>query len=178
MQVQVRVHACGTVKANKCYMPSLQEVTRRSNSVLFNTKIAYPKVARQKGGKSSLRNSSIVTKKRKHNEEIVKPKCIVDYNEHMGGVNRTDILLSSTESVRKSVKTGSATLLDFQRQVIKSLIDKYKQVQPCASGSKPSTGHSPLQLIERPFPSMYLRRLRDNKNVSKRYIVCSGQKKR
>ncbi|CAG5133117.1 unnamed protein product [Candidula unifasciata] len=35
---------------------------------------------------------------------IVKPKSVVDYNKCMGSVDRTDMLLSSIESIRKTVK--------------------------------------------------------------------------
>lgn len=33
-----------------------------------------------------------------------KPVCVIDYNSNMGGVDRVDMLLSSIESVRKTIK--------------------------------------------------------------------------
>ena len=77
---------------------------------------------------------------------IQKPKCIVDYNHHMGGVDRTDQLLEPFKVARKSMKwykklathliqvslLNSILLykkdgerkspLDFQRSVIASLL--------------------------------------------------------
>ncbi|XP_050295136.1 piggyBac transposable element-derived protein 4-like [Anthonomus grandis grandis] len=35
---------------------------------------------------------------------IMKPSCIVNYNQHMGPVDKSDMLLSSVECVRKSMK--------------------------------------------------------------------------
>ncbi|KAJ8949848.1 hypothetical protein NQ314_008105 [Rhamnusium bicolor] len=99
----------------------------------------------------------------------------------MGGVDKVDMLLSSTECVRKTVKwykkvffhvldmtlisshvtykmlTGkNIALLDFQRQLVKELLAKYKKVQPRASGSsrRPDESHSPLRLIERHLPAI------------------------
>lgn len=201
-----KINACGTVKANRRHMPPLTDKLKRGEIQYYSTQRLLAlkwQDKREVRLLSSLHNSSMVTAKRKNNEDIVKPKCVVDYNESMGGVDRTDMLLSTTESVRKSVKwykkvffhlldlavlnshciykmkTGSLIpLLDFQRQLIKDLIAKYKQVQPRSSGSRTSTGHSPLRLIARHFPSMYPRRPKDNKKISKRCVVCSAQKKR
>ena len=43
-------------------------------------------------------------KDRKTNEEIRKPNCVVQYNEYMKGVNRTDQYLSYYSFVRQTAK--------------------------------------------------------------------------
>ncbi|CAG5115153.1 unnamed protein product [Candidula unifasciata] len=41
---------------------------------------------------------------RKTGLNIVKPQCVVDYSKCMGSVDCTEMLLSSIESIRKTVK--------------------------------------------------------------------------
>jgi hypothetical protein len=38
------------------------------------------------------------------NEPVVKPLCVVDYNSNMGAVDKTDMQLSFSECIRKTVK--------------------------------------------------------------------------
>ena len=38
------------------------------------------------------------------NEDIVKPQCVHEYNQNMGGVDNVDRQLSITETVRKTMK--------------------------------------------------------------------------
>lgn len=70
------------------------------------------------------------------------------------------------------------SLLDYQRDLVKCLISKYKIVHQKASTSRPVLGHSPLRLVDRHFPAMYPKRPVTNKPVQKRCIVCSSIKKR
>jgi len=82
---------------------------------------------------------------------IRKPDCIIKYNESMGSVDKTDMLLSSVECVCKTIKwykkvyfhlidmsllnvyssykqvTGKNPLLaDFQLELIRQIIDRYR----------------------------------------------------
>lgn len=43
-------------------------------------------------------------KDRTTGEAIIEPKCIVDYHQNMGAVDKTDLTLSSIETVWKTVK--------------------------------------------------------------------------
>ena len=40
----------------------------------------------------------------KHGDSIIKPACVVSYNQGMGGVDRFDKLSATCRSVRKHVK--------------------------------------------------------------------------
>lgn len=201
-----KINCCGTVKANRRYMPPLKDKLQRGEVQYMATdKLLAIKWQDKREVRmlSTLHNNRMETVTSAYHGNIEKPKCIVDYNQNMGGVDKSDMLLSTTETVRKSikwykkvffhlldisvlnshclfkVKTGSGiNLLDFQRQLIKEIIEKYKQVQPRPSSSRPMTGHSPLRLIERHFPSMYPRLPGTNKSVSKRCVVCAASKKR
>lgn len=109
---------------------------------------------------------------------ILKPEAIVDYNKHMGSVDKTDMLLSSLSCLRKSKKwykklgmhimdlillnshasfkflTGrkSYPLADFQFALIEQLILKHRGT---ITLERSITGHndSLIRLIGRHFPS-------------------------
>lgn len=49
--------------------------------------------------------------KNSRGENILKPTAIVDYNHHMGGFDKTDKVLSTTETVRKCKKLYKIVLL-------------------------------------------------------------------
>lgn len=109
----------------------------------------------------------------------------------MGGIDKTDMLLSTTESVRKTLKCykkvffqildfavlnshvaykmklgENIPLLDSQKKLIKDLIQKHHKVKPRSSGTnRTNDGHSPLRLIERHFPSSFPPRLVTNKKM-------------
>ncbi|KAK9736420.1 Transposase IS4 [Popillia japonica] len=141
------------------------------------------------------------TKTTTDGEEIQKPEAVCDYNIYMGGVDKTDMLLSSTESVRKTVKwykkvffhivdlcvlnsyavykmknSQHMALLDYQKDLVKSLIAKYKVKSPKASTSRSILGHSPLRLVDRHFPAIYAKRPLTTKPTQKRCVVCSSLK--
>jgi hypothetical protein len=43
-------------------------------------------------------------KDRKTQEYVRKPQCVTDYNEKMGAVDHSDMMLSSVECIRKTIK--------------------------------------------------------------------------
>lgn len=120
----------------------------------------------------------------------------------MGAVDKTDMLLSFVESVRKTLKwykklifhlldltvlnsnvlyditSGkNVPIADFQLQLVKDIIAKHQKIKPRASTSRKSDdGHSPLRLIERHFPAMYLVPEENKRPPSKRCVVCAKQK--
>lgn len=56
---------------------------------------------------STIHNAEIVDTGeicRKTNRPIQKPKCIIDYNHHMKGVDRADQYLSNYPIYRKTIK--------------------------------------------------------------------------
>ncbi|KAJ8940786.1 hypothetical protein NQ314_010596 [Rhamnusium bicolor] len=181
------INCCGTVKANRQFMPPFQK-TKGKGTVHMLT---------------SMHTSAMQMTEISSNKEVEKPTCVIDYNLNMGGVDRTDMLLSTTESVRKTIKwykkvffhlldlailnshavckmkTGeNIPLLEFQKILRKTLIEKYRKVKPRPSGTRPYDGHSPLRLIERHFPSTYPPKPETNKKILKQCIVCAKQGKR
>jgi hypothetical protein len=95
---------------------------------------------------------------------VRKPLCVIDYNEKMGAVDRSDMMLSSMECVRKTIKwykklffhtvdlcllnalalcltkTGNRVpLAKFQLDVIRRLLERYHTPRAAARGGRPST---------------------------------------
>jgi len=112
----------------------------------------------------------------KHGKITMKPKCVKEYNENMGSVDKTDMLLSSVECVRKTIKwykkiffhlidlsflnayssyktvTGNHTpIAQFQMELIKQIIEKYQTDRVLKS--RPPTKDQSSKLIDRHFPS-------------------------
>ena len=107
---QKKTNSCGTVRQNRKKMPFFEkklkpgEVEWRSSGTILalkwrdrrdvvmlatmyeNTIVTLPKVSR-------------ITK-----ENIKKPLCVVEYNTHMGAVDRSDMMISSIDCTRKSIK--------------------------------------------------------------------------
>ena len=201
-----KINCCGTVKANRQFMPPFQKTKEKGTVQFFSTERLLALKWTDKRDVhmlTSMHNSAMQMTETNSNKEVEKPACVIEYNANMGGVDRTDMLLSTTESVRKTIKwykkvffhlldlailnshavykmkTGeNIPLLEFQKVLIKTLIEKYRKVKPRTSGSRPYDGHSPLRLIERHFPSTYPSKPETNKKILKQCIVCAKQGKR
>lgn len=128
------------------------------------------------------------------NKPIAKPICIKDYNENMGLVDKSDMQISFSECIRKTIKwykklffhlldlsmlnvyilykeTKHVTVefTDFRLEVIRQIFEKYGTQRNTRRG-RPSAD-KPLRLAARHFPSQTGGR-------SRRCIVCSTTSKR
>jgi len=102
---------------------------------------------------------------------IKKLNCVVNYNACMGSIDKTDMLLSSVECVRKTLKwykkiffhlidlcllnafstyktvTGkSMSLANFQLEVIRQLLEKYSTPTESPNRGSPTSKDQPLRL--------------------------------
>lgn len=127
-------------------------------------------------------------------EIIQKPSCIVDYNLCMGAVDKSDMVISSVETVRKSntwYKKYSFHLLDisiwnayclykfntkkeitmraFHLKIIKEILQKYGNVNNC-NNVKRSTADT-LRLHQRHFPSTC--KSTKTKKALRNCVVCA-----
>lgn len=110
---------------------------------------------------------------------IKKPNCVVNYNACMGSIDKTDMLLSSVECVRKTLKwykkiffhlidlcilnafstyktvTGKVmSLANFQLELIRQLLEKYSSpTKSPNSRGRPTSKDQPFRLTGRHFPS-------------------------
>ena len=146
--------ACGTIRKNRKGFPvavSGAKLCNRGEMIAFRSDALLAmkfKDTRDVHMLTTIHDESLqnVTNKRNPTIPKQKPKCIVEYNKHMGGVDRTDQLLEPFKVARKSLKWykklafhlmqlsllnsfllykkdgGRKLLLDFQRNVIASLL--------------------------------------------------------
>lgn len=103
-------NSCGTVRSNRLHMPKLKgnlkkgETASRSSDMCLVTKW---KDRRDVMMITTMHENKIVTLDkidRATNENVKKPLCVVDYNDKMGAVDRSDMMMSSIDSLRKSIK--------------------------------------------------------------------------
>ncbi|XP_032690081.1 piggyBac transposable element-derived protein 4-like [Odontomachus brunneus] len=101
---------CGTVKANRKGMPNLDKKLGRGEVQVAHS---HTWMAMKWEDKRSVRMLTSVhefefratgKKHYKTKEDIIKPTCVQDYNQNMGGIDNIDRQLSITESVRKTMK--------------------------------------------------------------------------
>lgn len=181
-----KTNACRIKKMN---MPPLQEKLKRGEYVCYSTrdilttKWLHKCEVRILSTKHT--DEMIVYGKTLQREDKQKPSCILNYNENMGTIGKTNMLLNSTESVRKTIKwykkvyiriyemkmRDYMSLLKFQMKLVKELVDKYQKVRPRASKSKTIGEDVPMRLVARHFSS-HVEKNQNNKVVVKRCVVC------
>ncbi|XP_072159136.1 piggyBac transposable element-derived protein 4-like [Bemisia tabaci] len=188
---------CGTVKSNRQGMPRFvvkQKKLRNSSGK------KPPKVVKLERGEMQERHtenmmvvrymdkrevlmltsmdqfdSTLVQKKNRQDQ--FKPSCVVNYNKNMGAVDKTDMLLSSIESARKTIKwykkvffhlmdlsvlnahvlyktvtKKKISLHNFRLNLIEQLIEEHKVANLTPKGGRKSS-EMPTRLIDRHFPS-------------------------
>ncbi|XP_032687779.1 piggyBac transposable element-derived protein 4-like [Odontomachus brunneus] len=174
---------CGTVKANRKGMPNLDKKLGRGEVQVAHS---HTWMAMKWEDKRSVRMLTSVhelefratgKKHYKTKEDIIKPTCVQDYNQNMGGIDNIDRQLSITESVRKTMKwyrklflhlidlclTNAHALYkmeneepmsfpSFRLQIVRSLLN----VDPTENFTY--NNDSPARLIGRHFPRETTRR--------------------
>lgn len=105
-----KTNSCGTVRPNRKEMPNLTQKLSKGESISMcaeNLLCVKWKDRRDVMMLSTFHEDRIVTLDKvdfKTKEPIQKPAVVVDYNENMGAIDRSDMMLSSTECVRKTTK--------------------------------------------------------------------------
>lgn len=69
-----------------------------------------------------------ISKKDHHGNQIKKPLSVLKYNENMGAIDKTDMLLSSIECVRKTVKWYKKLFFHLVDQSLLNAYNSYKTV--------------------------------------------------
>lgn len=103
-----KVGACGTVKANRKGMPNLCKKLKRGECKLAITKKSKILACKWEDKRDVLMLSTIhkhqMKNINKYDKLQIKPNCILDYNNNMGLVDKTDMMMSFNGTIRKSVK--------------------------------------------------------------------------
>lgn len=200
-----KINCCGTVKHTRQFMPKFDKTKEKGTVQYFATERMLALKWTDKRDVhmlTTMHNNSTRMTQTSRGIEVEKPTCIIAYNENMGGIDKTDMLLSTTESIRKTVKwykkvffhlldysvlnshviykmkTGkNIPLLDFEKELVRLLIQKYKTISSRSSTSNRAENcDSPLRLTERHFPSTYPFQPGTNKKILKQCVVCAKSK--
>ncbi|XP_025196777.1 piggyBac transposable element-derived protein 4-like [Melanaphis sacchari] len=151
-----KTNSCGTVRKTRRGMPELKNKLKVGETQsLHTTKMLVMRWLDRRDVymlTTCFSDKMLCTGKTDYeNKNIRKLECVIKYNESMGSVDKTDMLLSSVECVRKTVKwykkvyfhlidmsllnaysaykqvTGKhPALADFQLELIRQIIDRYR----------------------------------------------------
>ncbi|UYV61742.1 hypothetical protein LAZ67_1006248 [Cordylochernes scorpioides] len=206
---QRQTNACGTVRKNRKEMPRFGKKLKIGETEAKHTQNLLALKYKDKREVFMLstmhKNEFANTNKRDKvtNLPIQKPSAVIDYNQKMGTVDQTDMLLSSIGCLRKSLKwykklffhfidtsllnayslylvnTGKRpSLAEFHINLIGQIIEKYHEARVQVHRGRPSTSEDrPLRLIERHFPSL-VPPTEKKKNPTRYCRVCGANKKR
>ncbi|XP_022904015.2 piggyBac transposable element-derived protein 4-like [Onthophagus taurus] len=106
---QHKTNTCGTVRTNRKQMPNLSGNLKKGETTSMasdNILAVRWKDRREVNMLTTFHKDQMIQNKKDRNtgEFVKKPECVVHYNQNMGAVDRTDMMLSSTECVRKTLK--------------------------------------------------------------------------
>ncbi|UYV79603.1 hypothetical protein LAZ67_17003232 [Cordylochernes scorpioides] len=206
---QRQTNVCGTVRKNRKEMPRFGKKLKIGETEAKHTQNLLALKYKDKREVFMLstmhKNEFANTNKRDKvtNLPIQKPSAVIDYNQKMGTVDQTDMLLSSIGCLRKSLKwykklffhfidtsllnayslylvnTGKRpSLAEFHINLIGQIIEKYHEARVQVHRGRPSTSEDiPLRLIERHFPSL-VPPTEKKKNPTRYCHVCGANKKR
>ena len=193
-------NACGTVTKRRKGMPKIDkrlkkgEAAFRSSDNLLVLKWMDKKEVYML---STMHTAEFTTVIRHGGERVIqKPVCVLDYNNSMGAVDKADMVISTVNSTRKSLKwyrkfffhlvdicvwnayclykhkmKRPISMARFQLQLIREILGKYHQ----SINHQHLTGNNhPLRLTEH-FPSVYKS---VGKKPRRRCVVCHANDKR
>lgn len=201
-----KTNVCGTVRKNRREMPKFtgklpkgQVEDKHTDNMMALRWMDRREVCMLTTLHTNLMQQSH-KKDRQTGQPIVKPQCVIDYNKTMGAVDRSDMMLSSIESVRKSMKwyrkfffhlldisilnshalyntkTGeNMTLANFHLSVIREIIRTFYIPRPKEKKGRPSAGDQPLRIIDGHFPTP-VPSTPNKKSATRRCHVCSNTK--
>ncbi|KAL6419035.1 hypothetical protein ACFW04_014103 [Cataglyphis niger] len=129
-----KTNAFGTVRRNRKEMPHMEEKLKRGEMCYRSTDILLAMKWHDKKEVWMLSSAHaaalIETEKRDYRSGLYKkkPSCIVDYNSNMGAVDRVDMILSTLNSLRKTIK--------WYKKIIFPLLGRFYNVRILLEGSR------------------------------------------
>lgn len=193
-------NACGTVTKRRRGMPKITDILRKGEASSRSTKnlLAIKWMDKKEVYMlSTMHTSEFATVVRRGGKKIQKPVCVLDYNNCMGSVDKVDMVISTINSTRKSMKwyrkyffhlldicvwnayclykhntQQPISIAEFQLELIRQILQKYHMN---TTSHHQRGNNNPLRLIERHFPSLYKP---PSKNRNRRCVVCTANDKR
>lgn len=196
--------ACGTVKPNRKGMPEFVQKLDKGECETASTEnmIAMKWVDKRPVHMLSTTCTAHMTGTgkidRNTNTEMLKPDCVIKYNDKMGGVDKADMQVSFVECARKTLKwykklffhlmdislynafvlyqvrTGKKPhFSEFRLNVAEQIIEKFNVFAP---RTNVATVDNPLRLTERHFPVAIPQTAAGGSRTQRRCRVCSQTK--
>lgn len=195
--------ACGTIRKNRRNIPKLtanlrpgeHQISSTSNMMIFKWMDK-----REVYMLTTIHDFQMVRtgkQDRRTNQEKVKPNVVIEYSKFMGGVDKSDMEMSFSESTRKTIKwyrkfffhlldicvhnahvihqkktKKSTHLSDFKLEIINSIFQKFGPQKPLTTG-RPSTTPSPSRLSGNHFISE-IPQTNQARKPQRRCVVCSS----
>lgn len=201
-------NACGTVRKTRKQMPKMEEKLKKGEFTFRTAKnrlIAIKWCDKREVFMLSTTHDKNVAATgktdRTTNRQIMKPECIIEYNKRMGAVDKTDMLRSCVECVRRSTKwykkvffhvmdmillnshilfqdatKKKITLAKFQLNLISQMIDS--NPGDFVYTARRAHHAAPFRLTARHFPKKIPSKNQKNLTGRKRCYVCSQKKLR
>ncbi|XP_023290186.1 piggyBac transposable element-derived protein 4 [Orussus abietinus] len=199
-------NACGTVKKQCKGMPKMSEklekgdLSFRSSGNLLALKWQDKREVWMLSTSHSAEYKDCEKKNYQTGENIQKPSCIIDYSKSMNIVDRSDAIINTVSSIRKTLKwykkfffhlldisiwnayclykfntKRTISMSEFHLTLITKLLNQYsesRQYNPCTSSE------NLMRFKERHFPAPYNSNKTKRENPLRRCIVCSKNNKR
>lgn len=205
-----KTYVCGTIKKNRKHMPKFEapllkrgEMTFQCSGPILVMKWCDKREIHMITTMHDYQMASTNKKDRQTGKTIMKPLCIIDYNYNMGGVDQTDMLISSIEAARKSMKwykklffhfldltivnshalykdvtKKNVSIADFQLAVCRQIIEKFGTRDAPATLPRHRIGEHPLRLLGRHFIRKIPKPTGGLRQPVRRCNVCSRRNKR
>lgn len=179
-----KTNVCGTVRKNRKGMPKFSNKLKKGETDTKHTEnmmVVRWMDRREVCMLTTLHEHTMTQtgKTDRHTNQLqIKPQCVIQYNKWMGAVDRSDMMITSIECVRKSlkwyrksffhllditilnlqtlynVKTGNnISLSDYHLNLIRQIFETFHTPRPSKRG-RPSAGDQPLRLTSSHFPSL------------------------
>lgn len=201
--------ACGTVKIKRKGMPSFPKKLNNGQCISVISQNPSMLCCKWKDKRDVHMLSTVhkpkmckTNKKNRQGNIIIKPQSVIDYNENMGLVDKSDMQMSFNTTARKSIKwykkfffhllnlsilnsgiiystleKKPLKLPEFRLKLIEQIINTYWTdciISPCRVGRK-SNDDLPIRLTARHFPSR-INTGEQKKKISRRCHVHSHTK--
>jgi len=129
-----KINTCGTVRKNRKLMPKMEKKLKLGEREANCTKkllAIHWKDRRDVYMLTTMNKDKMVeTKKidRKTGKKYFKPECVINYNNNMGAIDKTDMLLSSIECIRRTMKWYKKLFFHIIHMSLLNAYSAYKTV--------------------------------------------------
>ncbi|XP_033347678.1 piggyBac transposable element-derived protein 4-like [Bombus vosnesenskii] len=204
-----KTNAFGTVRKNRKDMLHMEEKLKRGEMCYRSTGILLAIKWHDKKEVRMLFSAHgaalIKSEKRDYRTGLYKkkPSCIADYNSNMSAVDRVNMILSTLNSPRKTIKwykklffhlldlaiynayilyqkstASKQKFNEFHLALIRDILRKYFQRRSMVGGGKRKSEDLPFRLIDRHFPSKCPNRAGTTQLSRRKCVVCVKNKRR